>query len=147
MRRLTLALVCLIATTSSGWAQSAAPDIRGSWNGKGKSVFYGSNPHHPGNDTATSPARVVDYDFTFVVDGQQGPLAWGHSFSTVAATNEPFAWSFGADNKSMIGADTDGYYRITMLSADQMELCYAHNSLGPTKSIVATCGKFDRIKK
>jgi hypothetical protein len=27
-----------------------------------------------------------------------------------------------------VGADTDGYYRIAILSADQIEKCYAQNA-------------------
>ena len=44
------------------------------------------------------------------------------------------------------GADTDGYYRITILSADQIEKCYAQNALAPRQAIVATCFVMNRVK-
>ena len=70
-----------------------------------------------------------DFEFTFVVDGQDGRLAWGHSFSKTAATNEPFAWAISADGKTIVGADTDGYYNMSVQSADLIEMCCAHNGL------------------
>jgi hypothetical protein len=58
-----------------------------------------------------------------VVDGQDGRLAWGHSLSTAAGTNEPFAWAISADNKLIIGADTDGYFQMTVMSPGRIEMC------------------------
>ena len=105
----SLALVC---TLTAAHAQDTIPDLKGSWSGKGKSIVFGNNPHHPGSRSAVaSPPRVRGFEFTFVVDGQDGRLAWVTSFSTAAGTNEPFAWAISSDNKSIIGADTDGYCR------------------------------------
>lgn len=144
MRYLAFAFILLgFATTAH--AQSI-PDIKGTWSGKGRSIVFGNNPHHPGDQSAVSPPRVREYEFSFVVDGQDGRLAWGHSLSTIATTNEPFAWAIANDNKTIVGADTDGYFHLTVLSADQIELCYAHNGLSPSKSIVATCYVMERKK-
>jgi hypothetical protein len=105
-----LALVgALMSFATVARAQDAIPDIKGTWSGKGKSIVFGNNPHHPGTQTAANPPRVRDFEFTFVVDGQDGRLAWGHSLSTAATTNEPFGWAISADNKTIIGVDTDGY--------------------------------------
>jgi hypothetical protein len=145
MRAVAVALA-LAATVTVTRAQDAIPDLKGTWSGKGKSVVFGNNPHHPGSQSAGSPPRIRDYEFTFVVDGQEGRLAWGHSFSSVAATNEPFAWAISEDNQAIIGADTDGYYQATVLAADRMEICYAHAGLSPTGSIVATCYVAERKK-
>jgi hypothetical protein len=60
---------------------------------------------------------VREFEFTFVVDGQDGRLARGHSLSTAGITNEPFAWAISADNKLILGADTDGYFQMTALIA------------------------------
>jgi hypothetical protein len=140
---IAFALVCAV---TAACAQDAIPDLKGTWSGKGKSVVFGNNPHHPGSQSVTSPPRIRDYEFTFVVDGQEGRLAWGHSFSSIANTNEPFAWAISEDNQAVIGADTDGYYQLTVLAADRMEICYAHNGLSPTGSIVATCYVAERKK-
>jgi hypothetical protein len=146
MRYLAVSLV-LVGAAMAAQAQTAPPDLRGTWKGQGKSVVYGSNPHHPGSQGVSSPPRVRDYEFTFVIDGQDGRLVWGHSLSKTAATNEPFAWAFAADGKTIVGADTDGYFNLTVQSADRLELCYAHAGLSPTGSIVATCLMVDREKK
>ncbi len=138
MKALVFASVLTLAASAAS-AQSAAPDLKGSWIGKGQSVVFGTNAHHPGSQTLESPPRVRDYEFTFVVEGQEGRLAWGHNSSSVAATHEPFAWAISADGKTVVGSDTDGSYFLTVQSADLMELCYTHSGLSPSKSIGATC--------
>lgn len=138
-----LALVC-IATAAHG--QKAIPNLKGTWSGNGKSIVFGSNPHHPGLQTAADPPRVRDIEVTYIVEGQEGRLAWGSSSSTTADTKEPFAWAMSTDNRSIIGADADGYFRITLLSRDRMEKCYAQNGTSPSGSIVATCYMMERAR-
>jgi hypothetical protein len=127
-------------------AQDAIPGLKGTWSGKGRSIVFGSNAYHPGTQTAADSPRIHDIEVTHTV-GQDGRLAWGHSSSTVADTKEPFAWVISSDNKSIIGSDADGYFRITLNSADRMEKCYVHNGTSPTRSIVATCYMMDRMKR
>ena len=143
MKRLVVSFAILATITSAAQAQ-AVPDLKGSWAGKGKAVVFGTNAHHPGSQKATDPARVREIEATHVVEGQDGRVAWGHSSSAAAAAKEPFVWALASDNKSIVGADMDGYFRITLLSPDRMEKCYAHNATGPTRSIVATCHVMDR---
>jgi hypothetical protein len=47
--------------------------------------------------------------------------------------------ALSADSKTIEGADSDGYYRITIMSADRLEKCYVQNAVGPRHAIVATC--------
>jgi hypothetical protein len=147
MKCLVLVLALLSATATAAVAQDAIPDLRGIWSGKGKSIVLGSNPHHPGTQTAADPPRVRDIEATHTVEGQDGRVAWGRSSSVVADAKEPFAWAISSDNKSIVGADMDGYFRITLLSPDRMEKCYVHNGTSPTRSIVATCYVMDRVKR
>ncbi len=147
MKCLALALALLGATTAAAGPQDAVPNLRGTWSGKGTSIIFGSNPHHPGSQTASDPPRVREVEATYTVEGQDGRLAWGHSSSAVADTKEPFAWAMTSDNKSIIGADMDGYFRITLLTPDRMEKCYVHNGTSPTHSIVATCYLMNRVKR
>lgn len=144
MKYLVLALALIGAATATH-AQDA-PDIKGTWSGKGKAVVIGSNPHHAGPETAVGAPRVREIEVRHVVEGQDGRLAWGRSSSTAADTREPFVWAIASDNKSILGADPDGYFRITLISANRMEKCYVHNGTGPTRSIVAACYQMDRIK-
>ena len=146
MRYLAFALA-LVGAVTAARAQDTIPDLKGTWSGKGKSIVFGNNPHHPGSQTAADPPRVSDIEATYVVDGQDGRLAWGRSSSAVADTQEPFAWAISNDNKSIVGADRDGYFRITLISPDRMEKCYVHNGTSPSGSIVATCYVMERAKK
>jgi hypothetical protein len=52
-----------------------------------------------------------------------------------------------SDNKSIIGADMDGYFRVTLLGPDRMEKCYVHSGASPSKSVVAACYAMERVKK
>jgi hypothetical protein len=147
MRWYVFALALLGAVATTARAQDAIPDLKGTWSGKGKSIVFGNNLHHPGTQKTTDPPRVRDIEATYVVDGQDGRLAWGRSSSTAAATNEPFAWAISSDNKTILGADVDGYFRIVLISPDRMEKCYTQDGSGPTGSIVAACYMMDRLKR
>jgi len=147
MKLFILALALIGAAAATAHAQNAIPDLKGTWSGKGKSIVFGSGPHHPGAQTANEAPRVRDIEATYIVEGQDGRLLWGRSSSTAADTKEPFAWALSADNESIVGADVDGYFHISLLSADQMEKCYVHNGTGATRSIVATCYTMNRVKQ
>jgi hypothetical protein len=138
--------LALVSVVSAARAQDAIPDLKGTWSGKGQSIVFGNNPHHPGSQTVSDPPRVRDFDFTFVVDGQGGRLAWGYSFSSVAATHVPFAWAISGNNKSIIGANTHGNFQMTIMSPDRIEMCYSHTGLSLDGSIVATCFMMERAK-
>jgi hypothetical protein len=146
MRYLALVLAVIGAATVAR-AQDAIPDIKGTWLGKGKVAVFGSNVHNPGTHTMAEPPRMRDIEMTDVVEGQDGRLAWGRSSSAVMDSKEPFAWAMSSDNKSIVGADMDGYFHITLLAPDRMEKCYVHNAMSPSKSLVATCYTMERVKK
>jgi hypothetical protein len=147
MMRFISALMLLGISASAAGAQDAVPDLRGVWSGKGKAVVFGNNAHHPGGQTANDAPRVHEIEATYVVEGQDGRVAWGRSASAVADTKEPFAWAIAADNKTILGADMDGYFNITLIGPDRMEKCYTQNGLSPSGSIVAACYEMDRVKR
>jgi hypothetical protein len=147
MRRLVLALALLTSVAAVASAQDAIPNLKGTWTGKGNSIVFGANLYHPGAQTTNDPPRVHEIEDTYVIDGQDGRLIWGHASSTVADTHEPFAWAMASDNKTIEGADVDGYYHIMLLSPDRMEKCYTQNSVGGGHSIVATCHVMSRVKR
>src|SRR5262245_137199 len=64
MKPLLLALALIGATAASTHAQTAIPDLKGTWSGKGKSIVFGSGPHHPGSQTANDAPRVRDIEAT-----------------------------------------------------------------------------------
>ena len=147
MRGLVFALALLGTAATAASAQDAIPDLKGTWTGKGKSIVFGNHPHHPGAQTSADPPRVRDIEATYIVEGQEGRLAWGRSSSAVANTQEPFAWAIASDNRTIMGADLDGYFRITLVSPDRMEKCYTQNAISPSQAIVATCHMMDRVKR
>jgi len=147
MFRYVFALAILGAVVMPVRAQDAIPDLKGTWTGKGKSIVFGNNAHHAGKQTIANPPRVRDIEAIYVVEGQDGRLVWGRSSSAAANTKEPFAWAIASDNKSIVGADMDGYFRITLLSPDRMEKCYAQNAARPSRSIVASCQIMERAKQ
>jgi len=36
---------------------------------------------------------------------------------------EPFAWTIASDNKTIVGADMNGHFHITLVSPDRIEKC------------------------
>ena len=101
----------------------------------------------PGKQTAADAPRVREIAATHTVEGQQGRVASGRSSSAAADTKEPFAWAISSDNRSIVGADLDGYFRITLIAPDRIEKCYVHNGTSPSRSVVATCYVMERAKR
>ena len=121
------------------------PDLKGTWSGQWRTVIYGHNPHHPGPEGVNDAPRIREITFTLEVEGQDGSLLWGKSWSN-PDRKEPFAATITTDGKTIIGADTDGSLTATIAGSDQLEMCYAHTALGPSQSIVASCGVVQRSK-
>ncbi len=145
MRAVPPAILLAAALLSPAGAQDAPPDLKGVWSGVARSVVLGSGFHHPGTETDKDPPRVPEVRFTYTVRGQDDRLVWG-TFSS-PSYEEPFAWAISRDNRTVVGADTDGQHRLTILGPDRMELCYTHSALSPTKSIVASCFLIERTAR
>jgi hypothetical protein len=142
MRSLTVAAMVALAATAAA-AQEGVPALKGTWRGTGKVLLYGTTEHlsgSPGN------AVVRDLDVSHTVQGQEGRLIWGTTSSANNDSKEPFAWALSSDNKTIVGADTDGYYLITIVSPNRIEKCYGQSSAGPRQAIVATCFMMDKVK-
>jgi hypothetical protein len=144
MKHLILTMALLGIMVLPAMSEDAIPDLKGTWSGKGKTIVFGNHVHHPGGQATSDPPRVREIEATHVVLGQDGRVAWGHSSSAVADNKEPFAWALASDNRSIGGADVDGYFRITLIGPDRMEKCYVHNGANPSRSIVATCYMMER---
>jgi len=143
--KVVLMLALLLAGLVSAAAESAAPNLKGTWSGTFRSLVYGNNPHHPGVDSIVDPPRVREVKFTFDIEGQDGRLIWGKSWSD-PGRKEPFAFAMSEDRKTIVGADMDGHFLLRILSTNRLELCYTHTAMSPTQSMIATCGNIDRGK-
>ncbi|NWG24782.1 MAG: hypothetical protein HXY30_10305 [Pseudorhodoplanes sp.] len=138
--------LALLATTTAATAQRA-PELTGIWTGQWRTVIFGSNPHHPGSQTTDSGPRVREINFTIDIEGQSGRLIWGHSWSD-PARKEPFAATITQDGLTIIGSDTDGSLTMRIVAGrNELEACYTHTALGPSKSIVASCGDLRRQQR
>jgi hypothetical protein len=137
--------VTVLITVMPAVAQSA-PDLKGTWSVPWKSVVYGSNLHHPGHETLDSPPRIRETTFTVEIQGNEGRMFWGQHWSNISAAKEPFAAVIMSDGKTIVGSDTDGSFRGSVIDPDRMELCYTHTALTETKTIVAGCGTAQRVR-
>jgi hypothetical protein len=146
MRRIALASLLFGIAATFAHAQDAIPNLKGTWTGKGKAIVFGNNAHHPGSQAPNDPPRVHDIEAKYVIDGQDGHLVWGRSSSAAANTQEPLAWAISSDNKTIYGADADGYYHVALITPDRMEKCYMQNGNGPSHAVVAACFTMDRVK-
>jgi hypothetical protein len=143
MKTLITAAAAVLATATVALAQSA-PNLKGTWSGKWRTVILGSNPHHPPDGQADVP-RVREIIFTFEIEGQDGRLLWGKSWSS-PERREPFVATITADGRTIIGADTDGSLTMRIGGRDRMDACYVHPATGPSQSMVASCGAMQRAR-
>src|SRR5262245_59535372 len=144
MKMLMIGAIAVSALASSALAQTT-PDLKGTSSGQFRTVIYGNNPHHPGQQTVDNAPRIREITFTFDIEGQDGRLLWGKSWSA-PERKEPFAATITPDGRTIIGADTDGSLTVTIVAPDRLEMCYSHSALSPSKSIVASCGALQRSR-
>ncbi len=143
--RVLIASAVLAAACGAAVAQPAVPDLKGTWVGQFRTAILGNNAHHPGDQTAASPPRIREIAFTIDIEGQDGSLFWGHSWSD-PASKEPFVGSLRADGKEAVVADTDGGLNIRLTGDNSFDTCYRHSGLGPSGSIVVSCGSLTRAE-
>ena len=124
MSKLILIVVLATLTTAPAAAESAIPDLRGTWKGDSETIVLGAgNPHHAAPPSAEPRLNVVA--FTMTVDKQDGRRFSG-TFSS-ARGNDKFV-AVISRNSTIFLVDDDGYTVGTMLAPNRMELCYMHLS-------------------
>src|SRR5262245_47889081 len=117
-----ISFAALAALPSPAAAQTAVPDLRGTWKGDSESVVLGgAHPHH----SAPQPAqpRFTSVPFTLVIDQQNGRRFSGRFSSP--HSSEPLI-AVIARNGTILGVDDDGFANGSMLAPNRMELCYQH---------------------
>jgi hypothetical protein len=124
-------LTALIAATSAT-AETAIPDLRGTWKGESETIILGAgNPHHAA--TPTTEPRLNSVSFTMTIDRQDGRRISG-TFSSARGSEIVIAVISRTGAIYMV--DDDGYSVGTMLATNRMELCYLLQS---PASRVASC--------
>jgi hypothetical protein len=125
------ALIAL-ATVSTAAAQSAVPDLRGTWKGESQSIVLGGgNAHHA--VTSASEPELRSVAFTLTIDKQDGRRFSGIFSSPRGGSKVVAVMSRGG---TIFLADAEGFSNGTMLAPDRMELCYLKH--GPDARI-ASC--------
>ena len=113
-------------------AQSAVPDLTGTWRGTSETVVLGSgNTHHSEGQAQSAEVRQVP--FTLVVDKQEGRRLWG-TFSSPRSSEKVIAVI--SRNGAIMMADDDGYTIGSVLAPNRIELCYLRSSAGAR---IASC--------
>ena len=101
-------------------AQTAIPDVRGTWKGDSESIVLGrGNPHHAGPNV-TKP-RLSTIPFTMTIDMQDGRRFSG-TFASAKHSEQVIAVI--SHNGTIYMVDDDGWTSGTMLAPNRMELCY-----------------------
>src|SRR3990170_5108718 len=137
------ALTLLALLLGPAQAEQAFPNLVGKWSGTAQAVVVGSGGYRPGSRTLEDAPYTDERVFNYSIEGQEGRRFWGRIES--GSRTEPFAAAISFDNKTAHGADTDGSFDFTILSADEMELCYTQPGASPSNQIVATCFLIKRI--
>lgn len=118
-------------------ADSAFPDLRGTWKGQSESIVMGAgNSHHAG--APGSPVHLSSVAFTMKIDMQDG-----RRFSGTFASSKASETIIGVISRTgaIYIADDDGDTTATLLAPDRLELCYLNQ---PGKNRVASCTEFTK---
>lgn len=129
-------IVVLVALAAPAAAETAIPDLRGTWTGESQSIVLGGTPHHA-KQQAGEP-RLTSVAFTLVIDKQDGRRFSG-TFSSARHSETVIAVISRSGTIFMV--DDDGYDVATLLAPDRMEICYLH--LSPA-SRIASCTELSR---
>jgi hypothetical protein len=112
----TLAALAAVPAT----AETAIPDLRGTWTGESESIVLGVGNHHH-RAKATAEPRLNSVAFTLNVDKQDGRRISG-TFSSAKGSEKIIAVVSRSGTVYLV--DDDGYSFGTMLAPNRMELCY-----------------------
>lgn len=132
--RAILAGLLLVGGVAAAAAQDAVPDFTGTWSGKFEVIVMGRD--------AGSEGEVQEATVTFDLTRQQGRLLWG-TVSSDKTEKRPIVLAFSLNNGTLLGSDSIGFHRLTVISENRMESCFSDNGSG---SILASCGLIERAR-
>jgi hypothetical protein len=131
MKLTAIIAFALLAVLPAG-AETAIPDLRGTWRGDSESIVLGGgNPHHVPAQPTEPQLRSVP--FTLTVDKQDGRRFSG-TFSSPRSSEKIIA--VVSRGGAILMVDDDGYGHGTMLAPNRMELCYLQVS---STARIASC--------
>jgi len=131
-KRIRILTFALFTAATAAMAESAIPDLRGTWKGDSETIVLGGgNLHHTATQADEPELRSVS--FTLKVDKQDGRRFSG-TFSSARGDTKVIAVISRSGTIHMV--DAEGFTNGTMLAPNQMEICYL--KLSPTAR-VASC--------
>ena len=120
MLKLASCVLLVTVVAAPAWAQTAIPDLRGTWKGQSELIVMGhGNPHHEA--AVTDKPRLSSIPFTMIIDMQDGRRFSG-TFASPRATDPIIAVISQTGVIHMV--DEDGWTSGTILAPNRMELCY-----------------------
>ena len=132
MSKLACMFTFAILAAMPAAAQTAIPDLSGTWKGESESIVLGGgNPHH--TPTQANEPQLRSVPFTLTIDKQDGRRFSG-TFSSARSSEKVVAVI--SRSGTIFLADDEGYTDGTMLAPNRMELCYLHVS---SASRIASC--------
>lgn len=116
------------------------PNMKGKWVGKTESIIAGQGGHWPSGTGTYDKPLLAEKDFVQEVVGQDGRRFWG--VITLSGNGEKTTEKFvgmlsGKDNRTMVVADSRGYYRGEMSDDNTYSHCYTHTGQKPGFTVVA----------
>ena len=111
-------IAALLAPATVASAQTAAPDLKGSWSGTAEIVHRSEVAEHVA--PTTKPAFVT-LPFTITIEQQEGPGFAGTLAS--ARASDPLIGRIRSDGRRLHMVDDDGTLTGELLGPDEMELC------------------------
>jgi hypothetical protein len=140
-------MIAAIAS-SSVLAADQPPDIKGKWIGKTYTIVAGMGGHWPSNKGTFDKPGLFEKDLVIEVTGQEDRRFWG--IQTLSghgeSTREPMIGELtGADNRTVIIVDTDGYLNGHLDQEDKLSFCYTQAG-GKSETSVISCTEVKRAR-
>jgi hypothetical protein len=124
MPKLAVIFTLAALVTVPATAETAIPDLRGTWTGESEAIVWGGANTHHGAKRGAEP-RLSKIAFTMTVDKQDGRRFSG-TFSS-AKSKDPII-AVVSRTGAIYMVDDDGYTIGTMLAPNRIELCYMRQS-------------------
>jgi hypothetical protein len=139
-------LVLVAIASSSAFAADRTLDVKGKWIGKTYTIVAGSGGHWPTNKGTFDKPGLFEKDLMIEVTGQEGRRFWG--MQTLSGngenTQEPMIGELtGANNRTIIIVDTDGYLNGQLVDDNTLSFCYAQAG-GKRQQSVVSCTEIKR---
>jgi hypothetical protein len=141
-----LALAAAIAAPAL--AADAIPDIKGKWVGKTHTIVAGMPLHWPSNRGTFDKPGLFEKDLEIDIVGQTDNRFWGNQIFTGNGerTEEPMIGELtGANYRTLILVDTDGYLNGQLIDNDTISFCYTQAG-GKTETSVVSCTQIKRAR-